>query len=346
MFISLKKYLDSRPEQVAAALLRMVRLLLQGLDLHAVKGDAADCEKYRADIRHIGDSLGERPAASEVLVAAGTIVKAMEEYNSRTSRFIRVQCAELQTMVGMLTKTMATLASGSESSITRLQAIEKQLHKASMIEDFQTARLRLAECLENLRGEIARQREESQRTVAEIASHLTKSQERAAPSAAVRAERRQDPVTGLPGRPEAEAALVELATKNRRAYAVVFVIERLELINVRFGYAAGDQVLLLFSQHLAQSLSGADQLFRWSGPALLALLKREGTPTEVREELTRITAPRLEKTVHVGGRSVLLPLGANWAMFSVADYRPVQLLFLQFDNLVQGGGGQRVAESA
>jgi hypothetical protein len=36
MFISIKKYLDSRPEQVASALLRMVQLLLQGLELHAV----------------------------------------------------------------------------------------------------------------------------------------------------------------------------------------------------------------------------------------------------------------------------------------------------------------------
>jgi len=40
LFISIKKYLDTRPEPVAAALLRMVQLLLQGLKLHAVKGGA------------------------------------------------------------------------------------------------------------------------------------------------------------------------------------------------------------------------------------------------------------------------------------------------------------------
>jgi len=345
MFVSIKRYLDSRPEQVAAALLRMVRQLLEGLELHAIRGDAADYEKYRADLRRIQEEMGERPSASEVQVAAGAALEAMEEYNNRTSRFIRVQCAELQTMVGMLTRTMTTVASGSENSVTRLQAIEKHLHKAAMIEDFQAARLRLGECLDNLRGEVVRQKEESQRAVAEIKAGLTASQERIGASAPARAEARQDPVAGLPERPEAEAALIKLAQEGRHAHAVIFVVERLELINSRFGFAAGDQVLVMFRQHLAQSLSAADQLFRWSGPGLLALLKRDGTPQEVREELTRITPRRLEKTIQVSGRSILLPVAANWAMFPVADYRPVQLLFLQLDNFVQDGG-RRAAESA
>jgi hypothetical protein len=51
MFISIKKYLDSRPEQVASALLRMVQLLLQGIEMHAGAGDAADHEKFRKDIQ-------------------------------------------------------------------------------------------------------------------------------------------------------------------------------------------------------------------------------------------------------------------------------------------------------
>jgi GGDEF domain-containing protein len=346
MFVSIKRYLDSRPEQVAAALLGMVRQVLKGLELHAVRGEAADYEKYRADLRRIQEEMGEQPSASEVQVAAGAAVEAMEEYHNRTSRFIRVQCAELQTMVGMLTKTMTTLASGSENSVTRLQTIEKQLHKASLIEDFQAARQRLAECLDNLRGEVVRQKEESQRTVAKIRTELKSSQERTSSSAIAAGEGRRDPATRLPGRQEAEAALIKLAKEGRHAHAAIFVVERLELINARFGFAAGDQVLSFLSEHLTQSLSSADRLFRWSGPALLALLERDGTPREVREEVARITAQRLEKTVNLSGRSVLLPVGANSAVFPVADYRPVQLLFLQFDNFVQGGGGRRTAESA
>jgi GGDEF domain-containing protein len=344
MFISIKKYLDSRPEQVASALLRMVQLLLQGIELHAVAGDAADHERFRKDIHLVQESLGGRPAAADVLVAAGTVVKAMEEYNQRTSRFIHVQCAELQTMVGMLTKAMTTLSTGSESSVTRLQTIERQLHKASMIEDFQTARLRLSECLDTFRVEIFRQREESTRAVSDMRTDLETSQKRVAPIvAAVASSRREDPVTGLPERAAAEAAIIEAAAQNRPVYAAMFVIDRLDLINARFGYAAGDQVLVVYTQHVAQGLSRQDKLFRWRGPALLALLERSSSPKQVREEIMRIAAQRLEKTIQVGTRSVLLPVGANWAIFSVAEYRPVQLLFQQLDLFVQGGGTNRVA---
>jgi len=117
--------MESRSEQLAEALLRMVRLILQGIELHAVKGDAVDYDRFRAGVRKVQDSLSQRPAPSEVLVAAGTLVRAVEDYNSSTPRFIHVQCVELQTMVGMLTKAMTSMAANSEATVSRLQAIER-----------------------------------------------------------------------------------------------------------------------------------------------------------------------------------------------------------------------------
>lgn len=352
MFISLKRWLDGGPERLSEALLRMARLLVHAIELHAVKGDAADYEKFRADMQQVQQSLAERPTPSEILVLAGTVVTALEGYNRRTSRFMQIQCAELQAMVSMLTKTMTALSTGSEASVARLQSIEQHLHKASMIEDFQTARLRLAECLEGLRAEITRQKEESARTVSAIKTELSKSQERLASAPGLpRQELRPDPVTGLPGRAAAEAALLEAGRENRTVYAAVFALDRLDLINTRFGYAMGDRVLLTYSQLVAQALSGADQLFRWSGPALVALLEREGQQMpEVREELARFANQRVERTFQAGGRSALLPVAANWALFPLAHFRPVQLLFYQMDNFVLGGPKQpadlEVAQSA
>jgi len=330
MFISLKKYLDSRPEQVASAALRMIHLLLQGIEMHAVKGDAADYDRFREDIRKVHESLGERPSASEVLVLAGSTLKALEEYNKQTSKYLHIQCGELQAMIGMLTKTMTAIATGGETSTSRLQTIESQLHKATMIEEFQTAKLRMSECLDNLRGEIVRQREHSTRAVTELKEALEQSQERITP----KPTRRRDPVTGLHERAEAEAAMLAAAQENRRVYAVILILERLNLVNSRFGYAVGDQLLLFFTQHLAQGLSGADKLFRWSGPALLALLERPESTAKVREQIARVVSQRLTKNIQVGNRSVLLPVAADWTIFSLLEIRPVQLLFQQIDAFV------------
>ena len=70
MLISLRKYLDSRPEQLKDALLRTIRLLLEAIDVHAIRGDITGYEKFRQDIASVRERFAVMPPASEVLVLA------------------------------------------------------------------------------------------------------------------------------------------------------------------------------------------------------------------------------------------------------------------------------------
>lgn len=347
MFLSLKRYLDNDSDRVASALLRMVQLLLQGIGLHAVKGDLADYDEFQLELQKVQVSLGERPSASEVLVLAGAIAKALEEYNSRTTRFMHLQTAELQAMIAMLTKAVTALTTGSEMSLGRLQDIEKHLHKATMIEDFQTAKIRLSECLDTLRGEMVRQRDESARNTAELKEVLQKSQDSSTaglkevlqkpqerPTEIDRPEARQDPVTGLLDRSSAEAELSAAVSQSRSIFVAVFVVNRLDLINSRFGREVGDQVMVFFARHLAQNFSRSDKLFRWTGPGLLALLERSDGAGQVGDEVSRIASHRLSQTVQVGSRAVMLPLTAKWTVLPALEIRPVRLLIHQIDSFV------------
>jgi GGDEF domain-containing protein len=347
MLISLRRYLDNRPEQVIDALLRLARLLLQGIELHAVKGDAADYDKFRADIHRVNEGLTENTPAQEILVLAGLTVRALEEYNSRAGKYVHSQCIELQNMVSMLTKTMADIASGSDKSIARLQDIEKQLHKASLFEDFHTAKLRMAECLDGLRNEIDWHRTNSAQHVSELRSVIEHSNAslRRAPIVATTVAAlpaqgepgtRTDPLTGLPERTAAEALLNATVKQGMTAFAVPFLVDRLDLINARFGRTVGDDVLLYFCQHVAQGLTGSDRLFRWSGPALLAVMNRTEQIGVVRDEVSRLLSKRLTRTVALEGRSVLLPVAATWKIFAAHEIRPLPRLIRSIDAFVHG----------
>ncbi len=136
-------------------------------------------------------------------------------------------------------------------------------------------------------------------------------------------------------------------TEGRKTFAVIFVIERLDLINARFGHAVGDQMLLFYCQHLAQSFSSADKLFRWSGPSVLAVLERDAALGNVRDEVTRIASKRLSKTVQVGARAVLLPVAAHWTVFSALDIRPLPMLIHNIDTFLgTSAGGDQAKLSA
>ena len=309
--ISIKKYMGGGgAKESIQAYERMAQLLLQAIGLHAVEGDRADYDSFRAAIADLQTNLAEDPSPSNVLVSTGTAVKAMQDYNRRTSNFIRAKGLELQSIVGMLTQAMSQISTGSDTSIHRLQDLQKQIEHVSMVEDMRTLKTRLSECLETIRTETVRQRDDSKRVVAELDQGLKKAREPKVIEPAGEA----DPLTGIPLRADAEQAMRAACEDGAHVYAGLFMLDRIQAMSMRFGFALGDQVVLFFLQHLSQGLAGQDQLFRWGPGAFLALLERRDPPAQVRSELGKYLSRRLEQSFPVGGRSVVVPISSTWVL--------------------------------
>jgi diguanylate cyclase (GGDEF)-like protein len=128
-----------------------------------------------------------------------------------------------------------------------------------------------------------------------------------------------DLITGLPSFQMIRPALDKAIAGGGNAYAVLLCVDRIEIINSRFGSASGDQVLVALGQRLAQRFSGVDLLYRWRGPGFLAIIERPDAERAVREEITRVVAARLEQEIELGGRSVLLPISSSWVLVALKD---------------------------
>lgn len=280
---------------------------MYGMAAHAVEGDPEDYQKFRQDFERIQAQATQNARAKELLVAAGAANQALGDYSYRTTRFIRQQGALLQNMISMLTQTLVSIGAASEHSTEYLLEIEKELTRATVIEDVQDLKLRLRACLENVRDEAARQKTETEANASQIREQVERAQ--TCIRATVASTDQLDLVTGLPTQPAARAALDEALTAPEQRYAAILVVDRIHSINSRFGYAVGDLVLKLVLEQLRENLSAADRLFRWSGPAFVALLEREESIQAVRTEMKKITS--LEKIFEIGGRPVLLPVTAS-----------------------------------
>ena len=326
--ISVRKFWTAEPVSSDDALLRVVRLLLQGIALHAVEGDRDDHAKFRGDMQAMLDGLESDPSPAVILMTTGSALKTLEDYNQRTGRFVRLQGAELQNMIAMLTKTVAALGSGSERSVNRLNEIETQLEKARVIEDVRVLKLRMEECLDGIREEAQRQKTDSSVTLNGITEEIIKSRERMRTAAVAL----PDPVTGLPTRVDAEIAFEKASAGATPAYAAAFVVDRVGAINTRFGYAVGDRVLKLYLDELRTRLSASDAIFRWNGPAFVVLLTRPEPIERVREQLGFIVPPKLERNIQLPNRSALLPISATWMVFPVKP--PTHALTEQIDQFV------------
>lgn len=288
---------------------RVISLLLQGISLHAVEGDKTDYDRFRDDLDRIQASVAKDSSGQELLVAAGATNQALADYGQRTTRFIRQQGAVLHNIISMLTQTMLSIGAGSESSAEHLRAIEKDLAHAVMIEDVQTLKLRLADCLKNMREEVARQKTQAQAQARQIQRHLEHARDCALDTPEVDGE--IDLTTGLRTRSAAKSAFHAALQTPGRKYVVAAVVNRIQSVNRRFGYAVGDRLLKTVSDLFGGTLAKTDRLFRWRGPALVALLEREEPIDVVQTEIRRISAKRIEGALEIG-EGVLLPVSASW----------------------------------
>jgi diguanylate cyclase (GGDEF)-like protein len=325
--ISLKPYLFGQKDKDAdSAYRRIISLFLQGIALHAVEGEKNDYDRFRVDIDEFGKQITPDTPMSELLVAVGASLRAMEDYNRRTSKVIHRQNSDLQNMVSMLTRTVISIGASGESSVHKLQEIEKSIERTRMLEDIQLLKLRLGECLEAVREEALRQKTEGQSTLDSLKKEVENSRERVG---SVTAAVELDAATGLPSKKEALKAIQAAVQSPSNKFLAIAVVSRVQAVNARFGYAIGDQVLSTFAKHFKENLGAQDQVFRWHGPAIIAVLERDDRLEKVRTEIRRFAEVKLEKTAEVGNRTILLPISASWSIFTVTP--PVEELLKKIE---------------
>jgi diguanylate cyclase (GGDEF)-like protein len=228
--------------------------------------------------------------------------------------------------------------SGNERAVTRRNEIEGQIEKTAATDDVRVLKMRMEACLEGIRDEAHRQKTESSHTVEGLKHEISQTQERIRTGATAPL---RDPVTGLLARAEAEAAFASALQASQQAYVGFFVVDRIAVINSRFGYAVGDRILNLYLDELRKQLSAADPVFRWSGPSFIVLLVRNERLETVRDQLRFLVPGKLEKTVDMANRSALLSISATWTVFPVLP--PIETLTGQLDVFLAGQWHQNQA---
>lgn len=306
--ISLKKFLTGN--EAEAALLRTSKLLLQGITLHSIEGDPNEYSRFRYRVEDVERNLEQATSASELVTGAGSALDALADHNRCTTQFLRQQAMEFQAMVKMLTATISAISTAGDSNVVQLCAIEKEVEAATLIEDIREIKARLAGCLEGIRKETQRQRDEAARTADEVMKSMEEARSRSMTEL-----RGPDPVTGLPSRRIAEEAFVQASREDNQAYVLVVVIDRIQILNGRFGHDVGDEIMRHFTEFLQTKLPLPDRLFRWTGPAVAGLLYRSSRMERVRDEIGRILETKCEYTVRTSSRTILLPISVRWAIF-------------------------------
>jgi GGDEF domain-containing protein len=305
--ISIKRLLNNNSPDTADSLLPVAQLLLDGIGTHAIRSDpeAEAYIQFRESMAQAARQLAECADSREALTEAEASIRLMEEYNRQTAQQLRVRGSELQGMVKMLTTAIGEISTTGEQNVSRLRNIENMVSSVTQVEDVRAVKAQLSLCLDEIRQEATRQKSASSSVVDRLRRDLERAQ--AGPTS--------DAVTGLPLRDQATELIASACESGQPVLAAVMAIDRLQAVNAALGPEAGDQLLRYFSGYMRRSLPSEDQLFRWTGASLLALVARPIKIENLRNEIRYLLEQKLEFTARTATRSVRLPVTARWALF-------------------------------
>jgi len=328
--ISLGKFLRSQDGPEVSAYVRALSLLVQGVEVHTFDYNKEDYEHFRASLAEVQRNLRPEIAASDLLVLVGGAVRIIEDYNHRAAARLGSQFQELQSIIATFSGAVATMVTASDASLLRLRGIQSQLSAAEQIGDLRTLKVSLCDCLVGMASEVEQHKKNSAASMSKLAEGARKLE--------ISAESTHgrvvcDPATGLPARAAAEAALSSLVSGGVQAVAVVFVMKRLRELTSRFGPEVGNSLFAWLSAYLRTGANPEKGFYRWTGPALLAVISRNAPLLRIRREIASLVAEMPEREITIGARTVTLPLSVGWTVFPVTS--PVEKLVRQLEVFVE-----------
>ena len=343
--VSIKKLLQPekpRPEDYT----RFLQALLNGISSEAVEANERDLASFQQEVSNIAEKVTVHSTTEEIDAAVGFVLRAVAGYNRMAVRVTKAHVQELQTMLAMLTKTIAFLSESSKTSIEQLQVVERNLQTASSIADVRALRGKLNDCLAIVRSESIRLHDESQSRIAELkegvertavyarAAGIEMPKAASRPAVASRPRRggsSDDSLTGLPGRDAAESRIAAGISLGKELVVTLFVVDRFTHLSGRFGDKVGDEILLLVAQHLGDQLE-TTPLFKWSGAAFAAIMEAQNPLHEIERQMRRAASKRLEKTIEEDHRMVLLPLTCSFVVQKVSDADSLESIVENLDD--------------
>lgn len=329
MLTTIHKLVDGSSTEMSDALRHFSQVMLAAAARDAVEGDELDYKRYRHRILHVTEQLPKCVTPSEVRNLARQADEASLEYSEQLREYLRARAQELRSLVPILTQALIELQAGGKDAAQELGRVERSLTQAAQIEDIREVKAQLVQCIDQLRAERKRQQERVNETVEQIRSGMS-------PQMLSRYRCRAIDPVHLPSRSEAESVIDKMFQESRQnRFAAVFIVNRIALVNARYGHQVGDQAIQAFLRYLLDHLQPDDLLFRWSGPAFFSIVEREASSSDVTKEIARIGGIQLEREFELQDRAVLIPISSVFQTFPLCDDKSAETLLRRVTQFVQ-----------
>jgi GGDEF domain-containing protein len=315
--MSVKRYLT--PLEEATAYRKVVSMLLDGVATNALNLDPEAFQRFRDQIGELRQEMASDTTVESLMSHAGKVVQVVGDYARETNGLLNGQLAEMHNMIATLVHA-PTGPNGNDGP---------EGTPVSAMQSVSILKARLQESLDSVLEEAAQTKAEPGGVAQALKPEVLRK-----PGPAHGSD--LDPITELPCEAAARTQFLAALHSGETRHVAVFVLESAQRINLRFGRATGDDVVRELKRYVASQLQPGDCMFRWPGPAIVALLSTTEPFDKVRARMKRFLDKSIERDFDVNGRSVLISLTIAWSVYPVS--LPLAGLNRQIHDFIAGQG--------
>lgn len=324
----------------------LVPSLIAALAAGAVRAREQDYEHFSQELAQALDGLKNDPSPTAVLQYSRAVMPKFVIYQQNSQRHINGLISQLRGIIRTLISTIGWMRSGCDGP--DLVEIEERIMEMQTLEGLAIARENLELALGQFTKSERTRKQEAAALLTRLQERLLILEEYASTKTAAPAQPLQeqatsqtvakdqdrisspgqaatgkigapmpngalvDRLTGLPNREAAEAAILALEAHPRNRYLAAFYIQNMQQLNVRFGDRICDELLYLITQRIAANLlRPSDHIFRWRGPAFVAILEREESFSYVSHDLKRFVEHPFQFEFRSGSLLVFISIAAE-----------------------------------
>lgn len=304
--ISLRKYL-SRERSTDLMLRRVAELLISDLEMPGAQEGVVSTQELERRASRLREAVSSQTSPDEILNQIADAVSAIREHHAAVMERTRDPVAQLRTAIDAVADNLRLLSSSQSEIQRRLQRIRIDLSAPLAPKDLRAWRERISEdvaaILDHSKSETA-----ALRRVGDLVEAGTRVETCDGTLSEV------DPVTGFLCRRHAEYSIVRACENAAGAVVVVLVINNMPTITNTFGANFANVLLQRFASVLRDQIGETEELFRWDGPVVIVLAKRNRA-AKIRAAIDAAlkTPVCLKSTTG----QVQVPASARWAMLPV-----------------------------
>jgi diguanylate cyclase (GGDEF)-like protein len=267
--ISLKKFIDSKPEESLKTMCESYRTTLTAVGVSATQICPHIGEDFHRDLANLRDQLTPDAARDAVTETGKQVEEEVKKWGESASQYFQQTAHDVKEIMMIVAESALAVGERDKRYARQFGEFAGQLSAIGNLEDLGKIRESLGRSAHQLKFCVEKMVQDGEQSLSRLRAELTVYQSRLDEVERVAT---QDPVTGVANRYKAERQIQARLECSRSISIAIFDLDNFKQVNDLYGHPVGDALLKQFATELRAFFRPTDLVSRWGGDEFLVIV--------------------------------------------------------------------------